>query len=334
MLFCVILKTVKIVKVLDFKENINLDDIEMICQSLNFGKICVLPTDTVYGIGASIKNSNAIEKLYKVKNRNKSNRINILVSSKNMAKKYVKNYNLIADKLIDSFWPGALTIVFRKNDNVPNEITANTNTVGIRMCDNIVTNKIIEKLNVPLAVPSANKSNRPSGTNIYDIMSDFSDDVDIYIDYGNSKIGIESTIVEINDDNQSVKILRKGKITKQEIEALGIKVLEDDLKDKHYMLNINTKVVYNVEKLKEVLAENNNKRIAIIGFEYELNFISNFNTVEKYSLGRVSNLEYAMKNIYKILRSVEKEKYDLCVIVCPKKTNETESILRILEGVK
>ena len=332
MLFCVILKAVKIVKILDFKENINLDYIEMICKNLKLGKICVLPTDTVYGIGASIENLDAIKKLYKVKNRDKSNRINILVSSKDMAKKYVKNYNLIADKLINNFWPGALTIVFKKNYNVPNQITANTDTIGIRMCDNIVTNKIIEKLNVPLAVPSANKSNRPSGTNIYDIMSDFSDDVDIYIDYGNSKIGIESTIVEINDE--SVKILRKGKITKNEIEALGIKVVEDDLKNKHYMLNINTKVVYNVEDLNKYLQKNDNKKVAIIGFSEELNFINDFNNVKKYSLGQVSNLEYAMQNIYKILRDVEKEKYDLCILICPKKTNETESILRIFEGVK
>jgi len=325
---------VKIVKILDFKENINLDDIQMICKSLKLGKICVLPTDTVYGIGASIENLNAIEKLYKVKNRDKSNRINILISSKDMAKKYVKNYNLVADKLINKFWPGALTIVFKKNDNVPNEITAGTDTVGIRMCDNVVTNKIIEKLNVPLAVPSANKSNRPSGTNIFDIMSDFSDDIDIYIDYGNSKIGIESTIVEINDDNESVKILRKGKITKKEIEDLGIKVLEDDLKDKHYTLNINTKVVYNVENLNKFIDENNNIKIAIVGFDEELKIINDFINVKKYTLGQVSNLEYAMQNIYKILRVIEKEKYDLCVLICPIKTNETESILRIFEGVK
>ena len=318
--------------ILDFKENINDKDINLVIDTLNSNDIVVIPTDTVYGIGASIKSSLALEKLYKVKNRDKNNRINMLVSSKEMAKEYVTNYNEICDKLIDSFWPGALTIVFKKNENVPNIITANSDTVGIRMCDNIVTNKIIKSLGLPLAVPSANKSGRPSGTNIEDIINDFKNEISLYVDYGSSNIGIESTIVEIID-NESVKLLRKGKITKEEIEKLGIRVIEsNDLENrKHYKINIKTINVDSVEKANEIITENGNKKIAIVGFEEDIRNIKIGSNIDIYNLKSVCNMEYAMKNIYVFLRQIESKKYDLCILISPERKNSSEWIIRVFK---
>ena len=324
-------------KIFDFKNKINNEEFSQCITSINNGKIVVLPTDTVYGIAVDATNQIAVENLYKVKKRSKKNPINVLVSSKDMAKKCVKDFNKTADILIEKFWPGPLTIVFEKNEYIKDIVTAGKETIGIRMPENEVTLKIIDKVNKPLAVPSANISGRPSGTSIEDIVSDFCDNVDIYIDYGESKIGIESTIVKINDD--SVSILRQGKITKNEIEALGIKVIELEKENnfKHYKIDTNCKIVYNVDnllKIKELndsIRNNIDKKIAVITFEEDIQHIDEKFNIDIYNLKSKDNLEFAMKNIYKILREIDSKKYDICLISLVDKTDKTEGIINIFK---
>ena len=149
-------------KIFDFKNKINNEEFSQCITSINNGKIVVLPTDTVYGIAVDATNQIAVENLYKVKNRSKENPINVLVSSKDMAKKCVKDFNKTADILIEKFWPGPLTIVFEKNEYIKDIVTAGKETIGIRMPENEVTLKLIDKVNKPLAVPSAIISGRPS----------------------------------------------------------------------------------------------------------------------------------------------------------------------------
>ena len=118
-------------------------------------------------------------------------------------------------KLMKTFFPGPLTIILKKKDIVPNILTGNTNTIGIRMPENEIARKLIEYANVPIAAPSANIANKPSGTNIENIINDFKETVDYYIDGGESKIGLGSTIVKI--ENNVPIILREGSITKEQI---------------------------------------------------------------------------------------------------------------------
>lgn len=324
-------------KIFDFKNDINSDEFYECVQSLNNGNVIVLPTDTVYGIATDATNEVAVEKLYKIKNRSKKNPINVLVSSKEMAKKCVKGFNEISDKLIDKFWPGPLTIILEKNDYISNIVTANQNTIGIRMPENEVTLNIISKLNKPLAVPSANISGKPSGTCIENIVKDFGENVDLYIDYGMSKIGIESTIVKVNEND--VNILRQGKITKKEIESLGIKVidLEKEKKFSHYKINTNCKIIYNADNSKKYMQLNNqinnnlDKKIAIIAFEEDIKYIKEDKNVSIYSLKSKENLDYAMKNIYKILREIESKKNDICLVCSVEKIDKTEGIVNIFE---
>ena len=200
---------------LDCKNKIDFDKLKEISQIIKNGGIVVFPTETVYGIGTNGLNKEAISRLYEVKQRPTNKPISLLVSSIDMAEMVAKDITDMEYKLMEKFFPGPLTIILKKKSNVPDNLTNNTDTVGIRMPDNIIAKKLIEYANVPIATPSANISARPSGTKINNIMEDFKDKVDYYIDGGQSKLGIGSTIVKI--ENGYPVILREGSISKKQI---------------------------------------------------------------------------------------------------------------------
>lgn len=200
---------------LDCRNEIDDKKLQEVANIIRQGGIIVFPTETVYGIGTNGLDSKSISKLYHVKQRPLNKPISLLVSSLEMVKAVTENISDIEYKLMEAFFPGPLTIILKKNKLVPNNLTNNTDTVGIRLPDNIIARKLIEYANVPIATPSANISGRSSGTNIQDIIKDFGDKVDYYIDGGPSKLGIGSTIVKI-EDNKPL-ILREGSISKEQI---------------------------------------------------------------------------------------------------------------------
>ena len=200
---------------LDCRNEIDDKKLQEVANIIRQGGIVVFPTETVYGIGTNGLDSKAISKVYHVKQRPLNKPISLLVSSLEMVKAVTENISDIEYKLMEAFFPGPLTIILKKNKAVPNNLTNNTDTVGIRLPDNIIARKLIEYANVPIATPSANISGKPSGINIQEIIKDFGDKVDYYIDGGPSKLGIGSTIVKI-DGNEPI-ILRKGSISEEEI---------------------------------------------------------------------------------------------------------------------
>ena len=200
---------------LDCKKNIDLDKLKEISQIIRNGGIVVFPTETVYGIGTNGLNKESISRLYEVKQRPINKPISLLVSSIEMAETIAKDITDMEYKLMEKFFPGPLTIILKKKSIVPDNLTNNNDTVGIRMPDNIIAKKLIEYSNVPIATPSANISGKPSGTDINTIMNDFKDKVDYYIDGGKSKLGIGSTIVKL--ENGYPVILREGSISKKQI---------------------------------------------------------------------------------------------------------------------
>lgn len=182
------------------------------------GGIVVFPTETVYGIGTNGLDKEAVERLYKIKERPLNKPISLLVSDYEMIEKVVKDINELEYKIMKKFFPGPLTIILNKKDIVPDILTSGGSTVGIRMPEEEITRKLIEYAGVPIAAPSANISGKPSGIDLQEIVKEFGDKVDYYIDGGKSKIGIGSTIVKV--ENNTIKILREGSISKKEIEDL------------------------------------------------------------------------------------------------------------------
>lgn len=200
---------------IDLRNNKDYEKLIQPAQIIKNGGIVVFPTETVYGIGVNGLDDKAVKKLYKVKKRPMDNPISLLVDSVQMIESVAKNITQEEYALIRAFMPGPLTIILQKKDIVPNVVTADLDTVGIRMPGNDIALKLIQYVGNPIATPSANISGKQSGICIKDIMKDFGNCVNYYIDEGNSKIGKPSTIVKIVDKKPC--ILRKGDISKKQI---------------------------------------------------------------------------------------------------------------------
>lgn len=198
-------------------------EIDFAANILINGGIGIFPTDTVYGLGCNALNTEAINQLFVLKNRDYSKPINVLISNLDMLTNLVANISYIEEVLIRNFWPGALTIIFDKKDSVSNILTSNLNTIGIRMPNNPIALELISKTNLPIATTSANISGNNPGIQLSDFYDDFKDKINFIIDFGNSKLQIPSTIVRVN--NNDVIILREGSISKKDIQkVLGKKI--------------------------------------------------------------------------------------------------------------
>ena len=192
--------------------------IEKAGKLIKQGKIVIFPTETVYGIGTNGLDENAVRKLYEIKKRPLNKPISLLVANMEMVNLIAKDITETEYKIMKNFFPGPLTIILKKNKNVPDIVTARQDTVGVRMPRGDVARKLVELSGVPIAAPSANISGEPSGTNLQEIMKHFEGKVDYCIDGGNSELGLASTIVQVIDDRPT--ILRQGSITLEQINKI------------------------------------------------------------------------------------------------------------------
>ena len=186
--------------------------IDKIAKEIKKGNLVIIPTDTVYGISADMTNENAINKVYTCKQREKNKPLILLVSNKEMLKKYTKNLTSLEKEIIQKYLPGKLTILLPKNDNVSAKITAGSNLVGIRMPDNNELIQIIEKVGSPIISTSANISGEKTITNPKEIDKELLK----YISYveGAGTINNEpSSIIKI--ENEKIIIIRNESVAKQ-----------------------------------------------------------------------------------------------------------------------
>lgn len=217
----------------NFKNNIDEEKLKEIAKEIKKGKTIVFPTDTVFGLGTNGLDANAIKKIYKIKNRPLNKPMNLIVQDIDMVKSITKNISKEELKIMEAFLPGPLTIILNKKQIVPDILTNNKGTVGIRIPENKVLQKLIKYCGVPLVGTSANISGKNNGTNIKEIIKEFGNKVDYYIDCGESKVTKPSTIVRVID--KKIFILRQGEITLEQIENYKFTV-ENSCKKKCDML--------------------------------------------------------------------------------------------------
>lgn len=186
--------------------------IDKIAKEIKKGNLVIIPTDTVYGISADMTNENAINKVYICKQREKNKPLILLVSNKEMLKKYTKNLTPLEKEIIQKYLPGKLTILLPKNDNVSAKITAGSNLVAVRMPNNNELIQIIEKVGSPIISTSANISGEKTITNPKEIDKELLK----YISYveGAGTINNEpSSIIKI--ENEKIIIIRNESVAKQ-----------------------------------------------------------------------------------------------------------------------
>ena len=181
-------------------------NIKLAADALLSGKIVAFPTETVYGLGVCSDNSAAIDNLYNVKQRSKDKRLSIMIAKPVEVTKHVKQIPLIAKKLISAFWPGPLTIILELDDK---------STVGLRNPDNRVIRDLINAVEIPIASTSANISGMAPAIDAQQVITNFSEKIDIVLDGGPAEAGSPSTIVKICDD--TFEIIRHGVIEKERL---------------------------------------------------------------------------------------------------------------------
>lgn len=304
-------------KIFDFKNNINIQELQEAATTIIDGGLVIFPTETVYGIGANALDFKAVEKIFVAKGRANDNPLIVHISNFDMINDLVTETNEVEKKLIDAFMPGPFTLVLPKSDIVPNNVSANLKTVGIRMPANKIAVALIEAAGVPIAAPSANLSSRPSGTKIDDIKDEFMNKVDIIIDGGETQIGIESTVVQVI--NNIPVILRPGKITPDDIKnIIGIVKIDENIyqkaeglvtspgmKYRHYAPNSECQLIYSDDE--SLLIDEINQRITdqtiVIGC---LEHQAKIKTTHYYSYGHKSDNDEISHNIFAIIREVDR----------------------------
>ncbi len=182
------------------------------------GEVVAFPTETVYGLGADALNPEAVRKIFEAKKRPLDNPLIIHVSKNEQVYQLVEELPPVAERLMEAFWPGALTLILRKSSKVPPEATAGLDTVAVRMPDHRVALNLIEEASTPIAAPSANLSGKPSPTRAEHVIEDFYSKIACIVDSGKCRIGVESTVVLLTESKPV--ILRPGGVTKEEIEKV------------------------------------------------------------------------------------------------------------------
>lgn len=315
-------------KYIDLRKSEDYNKLLEPADAIREGKLVVVPTETVYGIGANALDVEAVKNIFIAKGRMQDNPLIVHIANISMLDDLIEPAGEIEQALINNFWPGPLTIVFNKKEVVPRIVTGGLNTVAIRMPSNEIARKLIEYSKVPIAAPSANISGRPSGTLLEDIAAELDGKVEYMIDGGAVDIGLESTVVRVK--NNVVHILRPGKVTKEQLEDLGLQVkveghilgeyksnesvMSPGMKYKHYAPKTKCILVYSKDEDKLVakineLVEKEDKKVLVLAKTKNLD---KYNIDFKIDIGET--LEDISKNIFSILRKVDSYEADLAII--------------------
>jgi L-threonylcarbamoyladenylate synthase len=177
---------------------------------ISHGGIIVYPTDTVYGIGAHVLDTAAIERVFALKERDRGKPMLILADSLRMAERYTQNISPTAYRLLKKYWPGSVTFLFSANDVVPTVLTAGTGKIGIRVPDHAFCRALVSTVDAPIVSTSANIAGAGGATSIDKVALEFSGKVDLIIDGGDALSSSPSTVVDVTVDPP--RVIRSGAV--------------------------------------------------------------------------------------------------------------------------
>ena len=191
------------------------DHINATSQIIKSGGVIVFPTQYLYGLGADALNAKAVDRVFEIKQRSYLKPLLVLIPHRKDLTKLVQHVSLAAEQIMNCFWPGAVTLIFKAKDTLPTNLTADTGKVGIRMPYHPVALVLSKAAGVPLTATSANITGDSGCSTVSDIDPRISEKVDLILDAGPLKGGIGSTVVDVTVDPP--KILREGAILAKDI---------------------------------------------------------------------------------------------------------------------
>ncbi|MFH0904145.1 MAG: L-threonylcarbamoyladenylate synthase [Methanobacteriota archaeon] len=299
------------------------DEIRKASLIIRSGGIVAFPTETVYGLGANALDGEAVAKIFRAKGRPADNPLIVHISSREMLNMVAKDIPEMAFKLMDAFWPGALTIILRRKDGVPDITTGGLDTVAVRMPDHDIALSLIREAGVPIAAPSANISGRPSPTRMEHVIRDMDGKIDAVIDGGECRIGIESTVIDLTV--VPPVLLRPGGLSLEEItgcigrvDIAGESVKSPGMKYTHY--SPKTKLVLIEGERERVLAEIKRLILDYQRLGYKVGVIvtresaPHIECEAKYILGSINDLKEVAGRLFSGLRFLDEAKVDVGVV--------------------
>lgn len=291
------------------------------------GGLAAFPTETVYGLGADGLNPIAVSKIFEAKNRPAFNPLILHIANYNQLEEICYINNKKIELLIAAFWPGPLTLVLPKKNTVPDIVTSGNETVAVRMPDHPVALSLISKAGRPIAAPSANKFGELSPTTAEHVAKQLGQNVDIILDGGACRVGVESTILEVTEDK--IIILRPGGVPIEEIEEVAGKILlkKNNLSKPnspgqlpfHYAPKIPLKILS-----EKVLEELKGKKVGAIFFS-ENKYDIKFDVIKILSVKK--DFREAAANLFSYLHELENSGVDVIVAESVKETGLGKAIM-------
>jgi len=311
-------------------ENPDQAKIQVAAQIIRKGGLVAFPTETVYGLGADALNPDAVLELFEAKKRPLDNPPIVHVANAGEVCKLVKEVPEKAELLMEKFWPGPLTLVFKRSSIVPSVTVAGLDTVAIRMPKNKVALALIKQSNLPIAAPSANLAGKPSPTTAKHVYEDLNGRIDAILDGGATNIGVESTVVDLTVDPPMVlrpggtsfealkKVLfdvRLHPFVEAEEELPLEKIRSPGMKHRHYapkaeVILVDGAVPAVTRKIKE-LAESYRLKGAKVGILATDETQAAYEADVVKSLGSRFNLAVVAQNLFRLLREVDAENVDV-----------------------
>ena len=267
-----------------------------------------IPTETVYGLAANALNEDAVLKIYKAKNRPSFNPLILHVQNWEEAKKYIASYPADAAILADHFWPGPLTLLLPKSNNVPDIVTSGSNLVALRVPNHPLTLSLLKALDFPLAAPSANPSGFVSPTTAAHVVEGLNGKIPYVLDGGSCAVGLESTIIGWDVKGRPV-VYRLGGISTQAIETILGKelqhtstVLENPETPGQLKSHYATHTPLYVGNLSNLMQEHQGKKMALIQFSNKEKIAG---IPFQFTLSHAASTDEAAKNLFKTMREAD-----------------------------
>lgn len=291
------------------------NDIETAVALLNSNQVIAIPTETVYGLAGNALNTSTVEKIYQIKNRPLKNPLILHLGDTSELNKYVKNIPALAEKLVEHFCPGPLTLLLPKKDIIPDIVTAGLQNAAVRFPNHPTALALLRKLSFPLAAPSANPFGYISPTSAEDVKRILSDKIDYILDGGICQKGIESTIIGFQN-NQPV-LYRHGSVSIDEIESVAGKLIiaaknetnpdAPGMLSKHYAPHTKTFLTNDVNDLINKFSE---KKIGLLLFQDN---IADTTVLHREILSPSGDPEEAASNLYAALHRLDKCNLDVII---------------------
>lgn len=290
---------------------------EKAASFLKSGEVVGMPTETVYGLAANALDGEAVKKIFKAKGRPQDNPLIVHIADIKQLDKLVSFVPENAKKLMDKFWAGPLTIILKKSELIPYEVSAGLDTVGVRFPSHKVAQRLIKECGLPLAAPSANLSGRPSTTTAMHVIEDLNGKIPAVLQGGACSVGVESTVISLAGEKP--RLLRPGGISLEQLkEVLGevevdraitekigddVRVSAPGMKYRHYAPKAPVTVLCGEPaKTAEYIKQNAKNKAGILCFK---EYADMFSSYVLRQIGSEKDLNEQAKSIFDALRSFD-----------------------------